>query len=190
MLDGPAQGTFTKGGHEMEVGKKSFLYKTAYGFNYYEPTAKSLCVFFWKFVFMFFLGWPLITALRAILFVVGFFFGCRPRFSNIDELYNNVAERYDKWPHIKGFRILPIYLVIALGIIILYVFSGPFRGFIVGTIIGVVLSVVIIGVFSRKNSSFFVKEIKKLKENSAVRLCIEYVKAKKQKVCPIINFKE
>jgi hypothetical protein len=176
----------------MKLRKKGLLVKMAYAFKREDdiPKRTSLCKFFWRFIghlvvvpiffFIFF-----ISLLVASFF--GFFVAKRPTVFK-----NGSMVHYEKWPSVCGHRIYPISIL--LGIFICYVIresvlestsiikesiynnihilKSPITLYV---IIGI--SIIIIGLISYRM----------FKKSETYRLIKAYIRAKKEKVCPIIE---
>ncbi len=158
----------------VQIDKKGFVFKVAYGLNCYSPDSKSLCLLFWKFVFMVFLGWPafilyvIVAALFLFLFAhrLGFFKG-----EHFDESY-----RFKNWPEIHGHRIWPVIFV--LPVLAYYFPNYVFAPVAIAAFVGFAVSIslgVLFGWFFSVN-------------NEVGTLFVSYIKAKKEKVCPIVEF--
>lgn len=180
----------------MEINKNGLLYKIAYGWSpSFSPSQTNLCRFFWRVVFSLLVVWPLygIAILLVFLFInmfflIGFFFGCHPT-------TKEPFAPYRKWPTIKGYRILPVYLVLfaaiaywhqALWNALVWTWTKPVTGvwdaatLNINIGFAVVGSVVLIGLVSYG--------IYKFQDTDAAKLLKAYLKAKKEKMCPIVRF--
>lgn len=164
--------------------KQEFMYRTAYGLNEYPPEEVTKCGLFWKFVFMFFIMWPFLFIILGISmglgYAVGFFVASKPKFPSGRLVY------YGRWPKIKGHRIWPItVLAIIITLLSFYeiIFSSAAKTAVAFgashfnlIIIGLVASGVIAAVFANR----YLREV--------INLSVDYLKAKKNKVCPMIKF--
>lgn len=178
----------------MEIKKSGFVYQVAYGLTdeHELPYEVSLCRLFWKFMGMFFVGWPIIGIIVGISFVVGFFFARRAAFFAGDpKSYLTIP--YKVWPRTaSGKRIWPIWFVLGGGA--LWLLSATTKSVastvsavktlfilkIIGTVAVVLIIVwLAVGFF---HSFFF--------QSEAWQLAKAYCKAKKEKVCPIIKVVE
>ena len=103
---------------EKEIRKDSFSYKVAYGMTRFPPRRINHCLFWRRFLLMFFIGIPLKYLLGSIvmgvMFLISLPFAARPAVFNKDTGDSFVS--YRKWPKIKGYRIRPIYLLLPLGL--------------------------------------------------------------------------
>jgi len=170
----------------MEINKGSWLYTVAYGLDENKPKEESRCIFFWKFTFMLLIAWPLVltfTAMMITMFsVFGFFVARRFPFYATDPTTKEFMVPYEKWPTIKGYRILPIYVVFlpivlmlanTLVLFLIPIVESSTAWMVVG---GVALIVAVIAGYNR------------VRILEAYQLLKDYLAAKKAKVCPIIKF--
>jgi len=160
----------------MTIKKGGLLYKIAYGLNGDSnlPNQTNLCPFFWKLMFMIFLGWPLyycvilplLYGILAMYSVIGFLFGYR-----LESEYSMTLIRCQKWPEVKGYRILPIDFIIGAGL----AWGLTLYWLCIVLLVLLVLAAVITGLL-------------KFLKTEAWQVLKAYLAAKKAKVCPIIKF--
>ena len=96
----------------MDIRKDSFLYRVAYFHKDEEspqPIVTNLCLFFWRFVFYF----PIVSGIVLPAYFVGLLFGRYPDFEGLPF----ASHPYNRWPKIRGYRILPI-VVLLVGFVI------------------------------------------------------------------------
>jgi len=181
----------------MEIKKKSFFIRTAYMLARDEdvPESTSLCELFWRFIFMFFISIPFICVIGVIvfgfLFIIGLPFAARPTILNGDDLGKMLAH-YERWPKIMGHKVYPIWVIIIIfalinfsttmeiiyGITKATILQGNFWIGVVIIIASIVAFIATCGTISRINNSGILEIFK------------EFLKAKKQKICPIIEIVE
>lgn len=172
------------------IKEGSFLFKVAYGATSKNniPNQVNLCRFFWRCVLMFFIVWPICWTFVgfAILIgsVIGILFGYR-----IDLRNHRATELFvpiKRWPTIMGKRWWPVAILeILLGIYFFYWFlssvSNPvFMSALCQTVpfvtfAGVILAIILITV-----------SVAWFGQSSVGKMIRAYIKAKKQKICPMI----
>lgn len=175
-----------------EIKKNGLVCKVAFFADKHIPSEIDGCKLFWKFVFMIFgipLGFLAATVMYVFLFGVSFPFAARPTLLKEDSAESNAPfVRYERWPKIKGWRIWPIWpalfalmvyykttsLQVASGIINLTVFNSGFWFFVAG-----------VAIFIFGFEVFLV--IKKIPESEVSKLVKAFLKAKKEKVCPLLK---
>ncbi|MBI5077170.1 hypothetical protein HZB94_02210 [Candidatus Falkowbacteria bacterium] len=175
----------------MTISKNSALYK--YTYLWYRPPENNqtnLCQFFWRFI----LAISVFPISAGILFALAIFFSiifeliavifCGYYFPPTVPFINPEDYRRISWlPKIKGYHILPIYPIILSGCGFLcwqYPVALEVIGLIALMVLFILLGIAIIALFGRCFS--FVKK------SSAYQLTAAYIKAKKERVCPIITF--
>ena len=155
----------------MKIKRNGMLYKIAYGHMKIcqRPNEFGICALTWRILFMTLIGWPCLGAFWGLvgamavfivivcavsLYSLGFFFAM-----DLSDEPNRIFEPYEKWPQIKGFRIYPIYFVIACWLIMDFhaitkevanftIYSNVFR-IIVGIIVFVAMAVKIKGLMEK-----------------------------------------
>ncbi|HEY4511691.1 MAG TPA: hypothetical protein VJH55_02520 [Candidatus Paceibacterota bacterium] len=174
----------------MELDKSSWIFKVAYGLDekYDRPQQVSLCLLFWRFWTHLLFWWPIgivvMTTLIVATSTVGFFFGYRPSTAKGEDFYVQYP-----LPRVFGLRLWPISLITLIatayylpGITmrtVEWVSSAP-KNINLSTfwwITGFLLC------------SFLTRMVWKFLGTETWKMCKEYVKAKKQKVCPIVTIK-
>lgn len=113
----------------MDIKRGSFLFKLRYGPDWTLKTKNSLdtnlCAFFWKSVFMLFIGWPVVIVFAIVVCTaVGILFICRNIFSilflcqvvKIDKDSFKVFCQVDvpRWPRLLGWRVRPGIIIVAM----------------------------------------------------------------------------
>lgn len=180
----------------MEISKSGWVYKVAY--SGLAPASTNLCAFFWKFMVMLFLGWPLIGVFFVIYYLVitvgfvgGFFIAFRPAvFDEDDFKTRNLMINYEKWPSVKGYRLLPIYFVVPA---LLTWFLPEIWAFLILPPTMFAVSAIGLAIFSGVVLIWMANGglLKKLSRSSETyQLVKDYLVARKQKVCPIVRFKD
>lgn len=155
----------------MKINKEGFVFKTAFGLDERPPKGKvSICVLFWKFVSMLFIGWPLHIVLSWPL---GLLVGRHPvsyghGFENKPKI--NYAA-FERWPAIGKFKIYPIYFLLASGVFAAFYFYLKISLIVVGIIAAIIL--IIIGKVLYD-------------ETETGEMIAEYLKARKEKICPFV----
>lgn len=161
----------------MEIKKNSFLWKIAYGFwnGDKETKTTNLCVFFWRVVAAFFIAIPIIS-------IIGFLFA---HGLSIKEDDGGVLTPYKKWFTIKRHRVYPITVLLILVVVLNIVRLGMYYGlkyliYGIGALVGIVaLACAIL---------LIMNGFRKFRESEILQLVKSYIRAKKEKVCPTINF--
>ncbi|OGY63857.1 MAG: hypothetical protein A3I24_00200 [Candidatus Harrisonbacteria bacterium RIFCSPLOWO2_02_FULL_41_13b] len=175
----------------MEIRRDSFLYRVAYFYKNKEspqPIVTNLCLFFWRFILAFPVALVVFSAIYVVvtlLYVVAFLFGRYLEDGGGEIIFCS----YRKWPKIGDYRILPIgvlsVLLAGFGIFWLVTaiinFYREIGNFLLSNF--VLLSAGII-VFL----ALAIWGIVKLKQTELGKMIAVYLVAKKQKVCPIIQF--
>lgn len=172
----------------MEINKSSWLCKLAYGIEETEeqPDKTTLCAFFWRCVYMFFIGWPWFVLMSIIMILVagvlGFFTAERPDYNNES---GELTVPYKHWPTVEDrgekVRIYPIWVLAEF--VVVYLLT---RGIInyplyaLSVVGGIIISALGIGGLTYA--------LTWLCDSQVGSLIKAYLKAKKQKVCPIIRF--
>jgi hypothetical protein len=192
----------------MTINMSGFIYKVAYGWSHAwrkPPEQTNLCGLFWRSVLATVLIWPF----YGLCFVVGFLFAARPQVYYQEawgrHTFNGALfTSYKRWPAIPlGDDRIPIYpgtvLILAAGLTGLgYIFwQWPADALVVLTFVGVILGLAALLIrfqafehlghwldtkaWAHKTADAF---------DETAELAIEFVKAKKQRVCPIITIKK
>lgn len=186
----------------MHLKKKGLVYNVAYGWkdDNKRPEKASLCRLFWAFLKGLFLAWPgvllMMTIFYGLTFTIGGIFGKRPPiFKGEEEKMGNedVLVRYEHWPTIRGFRPLPIHLVI------IYVAYKLITTMVPGIIAAAGHKAVALAKFSVSSSGLIFWEIVlgvsillwlvfRFPKTEVGRMVVGYAKAKKEKICPEVEF--
>ncbi len=185
----------------MELRKDGLLYKIAYFFHKEEeyPNKANTCRFFWRVIFMS-VTVPVFAIFVYIIiccvFFIGFFFAARPTVFKSDSKVE-VMVLYKKWPTVYEHRIMPIILVCIAGAGWL---SFTYSAEIMSNLFA--LSNTAMTLFSRAFSesvflwtmgavvtlTFFIYKMRKFRGTGAHKLLKEYIRAKKERFCPIVHF--
>ncbi|MCH7758965.1 hypothetical protein IID20_01250 [Patescibacteria group bacterium] len=174
----------------MEIRKDSFVWKVAYGVAGLPPRNPNLCRFFWRFVWMFFIGIPVTYFLgglvMGLMFLISLPFAARPGIFSGD--IGNSFVSYRKWPEIKGYRIRPIYFLLPF---VLYYFRSVFFwladvAVFIFSLMVTNIGLSIIGACVVAFLLFY--SFKLLRKTEAYQLTKSYLGAKKQGICPLITF--
>ncbi|HEX8974569.1 MAG TPA: hypothetical protein VF817_03730 [Patescibacteria group bacterium] len=187
----------------MKIKKEGFVYKVAYGLSGGCPRKTNLCKLFWRFLLMFFIGWPIVgiayCAIHFIFYIffpaigytLGFWIAHRPPVFKGDYKGDSLIP-YDKWPTIKGWRVYPIY-----GVAVAFILFNPKDTMMVGrsTIVGIAKHTVFSGFFWSWVAGVAVFVIllcmtKAVKKSETYKMFVEFAKAKKQKICPTVEIVE
>lgn len=182
----------------MQIKKNSFAYRVAYRrpfekyFGVYSPKGTTtLCQFFWRFMRSLFIVWPIQMTLFVAMHCLVF----------LDAEWPNKEGKIlpiKGWPKLWGWRIRP-------GVILLLIFYGWL--WVVSptktketTVIGLsgiaaICLVVVLVVIALKIENKIEAQKKNRGERVAPKdgpfsLFVAFLKAKKQKICPIIEFVE
>ena len=188
----------------MTFKKDGRLHRVAYDWHpdwrKTRPERTSICKLFWLTVFAVFLAWPWIVISRIfgwIVRIVGavpafLLFGYVPegqdwRFLEQDSL---PFRRIDSWPVWKGMRIEPGKILLLIGASVLLawalkilLFDALIMRFFVGTPLGNILGVLII----IASLFFWIRAV--VKNTESWQLTKEFVRAKKNHFCPLVEFK-
>ncbi len=140
----------------------------------------NICPYFAKLVYMFYIGWPMITLLtvffRAMSLIIFFPFGKR---LNADVCNDEFWLEPINFPKIRGFRILPIYVMTGLTCVwlVLKFPTTAWHDTVIILALCITLTIVIITV------RLIMKGILYLINNTDVGLLETYIKDKKNKLC-------
>jgi hypothetical protein len=155
----------------MKIKEDGFLYKTAFGLDERPPKEKvSICILFWKFVFMFIVGWPLHIllswplALLAGKHPVSYGRGC-----DNNPKINYIA--FERWPAIGKFKFYPIYFLLASGLFSAFYFYLKISLITMGIIVAILLLIIGKVLYD---------------ETETGEMIAEYLKATKEKICPFV----
>lgn len=198
----------------MELKKDGVLYGVAYGWTSSKPLNTNLCQFFWRVVLSFFVVWPLFTLwkvvdyslIRGVGSVIAFvFFGCRLTSWKETVWYQrdrHVApslpfKQISWWPKYEGVNIslasiftgllliaMICFVVCAMAYMLVYegFYKLVFCGWLFANSTATTLTLSLIGLIVLAVVYSIVTKTEGWKMTS------EFVKAKKQKVCPLISF--
>ncbi len=192
----------------MTIKKSGFVFAVAFGFKDNPPTQVSLCKLFWKFVAGFCIGWPVRLALVAIVvsiisIIICFFAGKRIDFKSKSDEFE-----YVKIPYLHRFSpfcmVIAGWLIFTLWISITHhklpllthgsVTICEYIAWAGAIVIEAVMAIVAIICFFKLIHKF--AEIKKKANTTdkkpsrfkqSVQLAKSYIKARKQKICPIVT---
>jgi hypothetical protein len=175
----------------VQISKDSFVYKVAYGYEkeYNRPASGSLCSLLGHFFLSLLILTPSNFLLNLALGVVFGFFGLLSGYRlalKDDGPKNDIFVKIEKWPTIQGHRALPIVIIPALGFVtgltwllilvrsdLLALLMNPFFWFATSAVITLTLLTWGIRSFLRSESYSIFRA---------------YLKAKKDKVCPLVTF--
>ena len=174
---------------ENKIKKDSFVYKVAYGLTSFPPLQINHCRFWKRFILMLVIVWPIVILFLGIGMTIGFIitlpFAGRPAI--LKEESGEFFIPYKKWPKIKGHFLRPIYFLLPLG---LYYFPGLyyFRSLFLTlfTLITTNIGLSIMGICMI--AILLIYSFKLLSKTEAYQLTQDYLKAKKQGICPMITF--
>ena len=153
------------------------------------PSQISLCELFRRFCLGLFVIWPFIAITTGVALVTGFFFGYRPAWYSDDKdtCCASTMAPYRHWPRIRGWRIQPWLICVILVIahitpsfisFVRLLSNTPevwMLAYIFGVGVGVLFFVVLWRVFSKTEMT---------------QLFRQWLRAKKEKVCPVITFED
>lgn len=171
-----------------KLKRDGFVIKVAYYLNeeYEIPARTNLCWLFWRFVLHLFIILPIFFIVACLFLAVasifGIFLGDRITICEGDDSKNHIMTEIKNWPFkIRGHRILPIYIVlVVLGLYLVWLVSlATWVTVLVEVAAGVALACAALAVI-------FVL-IKKGMRTQTMALFTAWLKAKKQRVCPIIE---
>ncbi|MDP3999128.1 MAG: hypothetical protein Q8P76_00860 [bacterium] len=163
----------------MEIRRSGWVYRMAYPkwWSNYQPDRPSLCSLFWRVLAM-----TLIVRLvmLSLLQMAGFLFANKVDLAGMGR---DLYVPYESWPTIRGHRVWPIAILALIGAVALAV-DNPEVLKVGGLVVAVIVSVVSVAFGI---AVFIVGGIPAIRKNEAVKLTVEYIKAKKQKVCPLVK---
>ena len=149
------------------------------------PEKTNLCRLFWRIVFnvislpfVFLFYYSLLGVFSAVMF----WFAHRV---DTGKDTNELTKPFGKWPAIRGHRLYPVYFLLLALLVYAARFAVPVAQFVMASwlITGIVMAVVVLlALANRVGISEGLKELGKITR--------EYARAKKQKVCPLIEFVE
>ena len=169
----------------MELSKKDFVCRVAYLLkeDHKIPAQTSLCRLFWRFVLHLFIVAPVFFTILGLMWAGGTLFAYRLACFDGDP-NGSAFVPYRRWPKVGPYRIWPVWLLL---VVLVWFFTKV--TLIACGIVAAFVGVVLLGAVIEKK----IEDRKKMppgerkKEPSILR---EYIKAKKQKVCPIILIKD
>lgn len=141
----------------------------------------SLCKFFWRVIYSGLVIWPIIGFFWVIVSFGGFLFG--KKFS--DNSTHGVFAPIKSMPSIFGYRILPIYPIICLEIYFNWPESIPYV--LISVFVFSAFGLLVGGAWLISHAESIVKYFR-MSTPESYQLLKAYLKAKKDKVCPMIEF--
>jgi MFS family permease len=169
----------------MELSKKSFFCKVAYLVTEDDkiPAQTSLCKLSWRFVLNLFIVLPIVCVVVALLWTCAFLFARRLTFCEGDSK-KDLFTPYKRWPKVGGYRIWPLWFFWAF---FLYLFPG---GMVPATaIVGCIVVFIILFAFACMGYDRLKERLPSQRQKEP-SVFMEYIRAKKQKVCPIVSIKD
>ena len=195
---------------------RNFLWKFWYGVTYFfksewqKPTYVSVCWFFWRGVFML-VPVTIVLAISAVLFLPAWLFGTYPSLTKDSQPF---FTPYRGWWKVGGVRILPGVIALTLGWMYLALYptisgigwthiwgfisqarshgdaSWQLLGFILVWVTSSLLFLLIVGVMLVVGLSDLKarRRERKYRDEGPRSPLVEYLKAKKAKMCFIIHF--
>jgi len=183
----------------VKIKRSGFVYRCAYGLMDKDarPSTVNLCPLFWKFVFMFLLGWWFFflsymigCVIIVIIYVFGFFFAARPTIFKGEENILFPMMHYTTWPTTpNGKRIWPIWFVLGgLAIWLAYAKRSVATSAVIDLAASLAAPTAFWNGFGMTATCFILFSLgyKFLKSESWL-LFRFWCRAKKEKVCPIIE---
>ncbi len=176
-------------GGTVKIRRGSFITQVAYLWvaDNQIPHTTSLCVLFWRFWFGVVTGFVVsvffICAL-AILFFLGFFMGQRPAIPKGDSQNarnDDLFRPYSRWPKFRGHRVWPVVPLVTVFLIWIIVPSLSWM-LVLRFLFDLVVVVTAIALVI-----FVVIGANKVRRTETWSLTKEWFKAKKQKVCPLVE---
>lgn len=174
----------------MEISKKSWIYRVAYWhlFEEHRPDDANLCRFFWRVVLSVFILSPIFLFLAAVAEIVVFLFAHR---CNFDAKEGEILFKpFNHWPRIGNHKVYPITLA-PLILVVLYwkeiktLLHYPIVMTTTYPIATLMVVVVWIGMWLAWLTYGFAK-----RRPGIGQIIRAYIKAKKDRVCPMIKFVE
>ena len=181
----------------MKICKKGFVYKVAYVLSSKPPERTNLCRLFWRFILFFFVVWPLVVTLITIITITQlicapflFLFTRRPIFFGFFERELRISVPFKKWPKIFGKRVWPIVPLSIAGLIYLislmsaatWKSTGVYSLWILGGAVAILITMFLVMII--------VELLKGTRKSESWQLFSGYIKAKKNRVCPIVEIVE
>lgn len=168
----------------MQLNKNGFVYKVAYGMltEISRPDRVNICGIFWRFIIMFFIGWPvnflMFAAVWAWIFIWSFLFKAAYVDLKGEDTYALIY--FKKWPKIRGHRIAPIWILLAAAVIVYFeklfsLWSLVITSSITHWILGIALLLV-----------FIIYILLGVRKTETAQIFKAYLQAKKDKLCPVI----
>ncbi len=181
----------------MQLKRNGFVYKVAYDWSSNDTYETSVCTLFWRFLFGFFVVWPL-----GLLLIFGLILpwgvlalAAVPSFSGeTDELYVPIK----KWPLKIGGNNISLGMIL-LAAMVLWMLAIPplslMKGasvdtsvwMLYGAVMGTILWMFLVGggvVLLYKAT----KDRVERNDGGFTSLLLAYIRAKKQRVCPKVEF--
>lgn len=175
---------------KINVSRKSFVYRVARG-QVLEDKQKSLCSFFWRCLLMLFIGWPLLGALWLFTAGIAVLFAGIPTSDVLepDAPWERLFKKIAPWPTFRGHRIWPITILL-IGWLGHVLYLCPELAIALAGIAFVTAFFVLCEKALNRVASWRKARKEKVAhhEPSVWRLILAWLKAKKQKVCPLIEF--
>jgi len=178
----------------MEIKKDSRIYKLAYGiFDDNVPTQTTLCKLFWRCILMTVVAWPFFVLLYAIFTTViilrDLLIPMRP-----EEYSDFKVITFTDWPEIttksgNKKRIYPIWIVLELTVVYYFAKLLLSQDANASYILSIITLATVIVILALTALVIAICIFIKLRDSQITQLFIAYLKAKKQKVCPIIVFR-
>ena len=174
----------------MQLSKSHWLYKVAYTLREYQPDQTSLCVFVRALAVSCLVYWPLTFLLLAIMtagwvivnpfcWLVGYYFPA---------IWENECETlpYRRWWTVGGHRVWPVWFVLA-GLVVVG------ARLVIGDWWLVCLTLAILGCWFTVGAALgmpigWLLYKRPWRNSPAAQLAVAYLKAKKQRICPLIEF--
>ena len=173
----------------MKISRKSFVYRMAYDGSVDAPRTVSVCGLFWRFLFTLLVLYPCTLILSVFIGIlwtictIVSYFRCFFMATHGNNFFKTDSyepyKPYKHWPTILGHRVWPI-TVLGIAYFIFLLVEFP-KDFLVSAVLlfGLVtLAALVI---------FFINGIPAIRKSDAFKLAKAYIKAKKERVCPLIR---
>lgn len=175
----------------MKLKKNSRIANIAYGLGPKCPEHTNLCKLFWWTLFMLFMGWPvsllLIAVALSVAYSIGFFMASKPTIGMKSESEKAFVP-IEKWPKIMGHRVWPINVIGLCAVVYVAWQYVPTAAMAVTGWLSINVSMAMMIFAGALLSIALGYAIRKFFESELWESAKAYISAKKQKICPIVEF--
>lgn len=169
----------------MTIRKNGLIGRVAYGWVQNPKPTTNLCRLFWRFWLSLLFIWPLSFVLVVIMFLLGA--RLKPivwmKKEGKEDDFCFDSEWLDIWPEYKGFRFVPITLVVPI-LFLVWFYLVPDAALAAG----VLLLIVLVGATAFGVIFCVIFAVRALSERTETgQLVREWALAKKSKLCPLVT---